>query len=94
MPYSSPRETRSKSAQITNSAKLRVKIGEPQDEIVSIVGQRKSSPSVSITKKKSDRKRDHSPELQVRFSKNKNPEKRKKDREINDDDGEYKEWGV
>ena len=89
VPYANSTRTRlgkKASDQITsNSSKVQVKIGKPAVEIVNIVRK----------KKKSDRKRDHSPELQARFSKNKNPEKRKKDGSSEEDsDDDYKMWNV
>ena len=69
-----------KIASIPSNPKVRVKIGEPQSEMVSI-----------FKKKKSLRKRDHSPEMQVVFTKTQ-PVKRKKDDESEDSDGDYKMW--
>ena len=69
-----------KIASIPSNPKVRVKIGEPQSEMVS-----------NFKKKKSLRKRDHSPEMQVVFTKTQ-PVKRKKDDESEDSDGDYKMW--
>ena len=91
----SPRQTRSSNRELVKSGtnatlaphKVRVKIGEPQEEMVSIIKK----------PKKSIRKRDHSPEMQVVFTKTQ-PVKRKKDDSEEDDtasvdsDGDYKMW--
>ena len=62
---------------------LRVKIGKPQEDIISIV-----------RKKPTLRKRDHSPEMSVVFTKNKLPEKKKKEESEDDDDDDYKMWSI
>ena len=70
-----------KIASIPSNPKVRVKIGEPQSEMVSI-----------FKKKKPLHKRDHSPEMQVVFTKTQ-PIKRKKDgHDSEDSDDHYKMW--